>query len=53
MAKKNERTRLWCKAIPYIGINKIGNNEFNIANHLHLGLGNNQAYHKHINRLQC
>ncbi len=50
--KRKERTRLWCKAIPYTGINKIGDNEFNIANYLHLGLDNNLAYLKHINRLQ-
>jgi hypothetical protein len=50
--KKKKKTRLWCKAIPYTGINKIGDNEFNIANYLHLGLGNNLAYLKHINRLQ-
>jgi hypothetical protein len=50
MVEKNEGTRLWCKAIPYIGVNKIGDNEFNIANYLHLGLDNN--YLKHINRLQ-
>ncbi len=47
-----ERTRLWCKAIPYIGTNKIGDNEFNIVNYLHLGLGNSLAYFKHINSLQ-